>query len=461
MMRNLRNTNSAQIALLIGMLIIFAGMLAMSQHLQRPNNGDGWRILRSAQIAAPQNYYAHQPFPRFYDFKDLRNIKPVDLIPMSSTAAIVETISFVERAATLKKFDFLWVTACYLALYLLGILLIILNIRVALAIPFLLILVNPYILAFFNSPYEESLFIALCPLLSFLFIKTAQPGGLAIRTIALVIASIKVQFVPAFLFGIKNLKLRSNIIYLLLSVLVISAVVMKASKFNESNSYNRYYNGLAFSMSGVSSWPVHDFEARREIAGEMTTRNVIFPSNAEEAKKYWGSSFWPTGDNLDVPEQKFVMSQVGKWFWQTIRANPNYAYRLVSEPMITMAKSDYRMNYIFGTDIDNRWLDIHALIMQDFGVIFLLASICSAAIAIRNRNARHLLFILITLLYPLLVVYGDGYYEYEKHLFPVLFLGVVFSLSLSFMSMFAKSHQEILPSGLHQYAGNRRQENAI
>jgi hypothetical protein len=100
-----------------------------------------------------------------------------------------------------------------------------------------------------------------------------------------------------------------------------------------------------------------------------------------------------------------------------------------------MVKADYRISYIFSSDMKNRWMDIHALVMQNFGVIFLLLSISSLVISIRNKNPVHVLFVLFLLMYPLIVVYGAAYHEFEKHLFPVMFLGVVFSIALSFMSI--------------------------
>ncbi len=434
------NMKLSKIALIIGMLIIFAGLISIAHQMQRPNNGDGWRVLRSAQILGPQDYYKKQPFPRFFEFKELENIKPIDLIPMSSSAAIVELISFAERAAGFGKFDFLVVTAVYYALYLFGIFLILLNIRFAFVIPALILLLNPYILAYFNSPYEESLFIALCPLLSFFFIS----GGLAIRSVALAMAATKVQFAPAFLFGIKDLKLKNNLVYLLISMLVIGAVVMKASKFNVPNSYNRYFNGLSYSMAGVSAWPAYDFIARRAIAGEMTSsKDIIFPAGAARIEPYWGSSFWPTGDKLDADESKFISENAGRWFWKTVLANPRHYYRILTEPILTMINADYRMAYVFRSGMNNRWLDIQGLVMQNFGVIFLLASAGGLVMAIRNRNPMHVLFVLFSLMYPLLVVYGDGYYEFEKHVFPVLVLGVVFSIALSFRSVVARKVQAV------------------
>jgi hypothetical protein len=194
----------------------------------------------------------------------------------------------------------------------------------------------------------------------------------------------------------------------------------------------------------------------------MTTeKGIVFPADAPLARKYWGTSFWPTGDNMNGEEKKLVMSQVGKWYWQTVRDNPRYAYRLLSEPIVTMVKADYRMNYVFETDWNTLWLAAYALIMKNLGFIFVLASLCSAIIAARDRNGRHLLFIFCCVLYPLLVVLGDGYYEFEKHLFPALFLGIVFTLALACMRLLAPREQEILLRQPQQYAGGRGQENPV
>ena len=434
----IKQSNMKTSIIIVGMLIIFAGLIPLSQHVQRPANGDGKRILRSCLIIAPADFYIWQTFPRFHDFREIGNIKPFDLIPGSSTAAVVELISFAERVLNFKKFDFLWVTAFYSAVYLFGILLILLNIRLALSVPMLLILINPYVLAYFNSPYEESLFIALCPMLSFFFIKEVISNGFVTMVIALAMASTKACFAPALLFGIKNLKLRNHIVYLLVSMLLIGATVVKLSRLTvkEPNTYNRYFNGLSYSMSEVSTWPANDFDERRSIAGKMTvSKGIVFPAESSLVRKYWGSSFWPTVDGLDVNERKHILYNAGGWFWETAIANPNYYSRILTEPIFTMVKADYRVNYIFRSDISNIWMDINAFVMQNFGLIFLFSSISSLVISIHNKNPRHVLFVIFSFMYPLLVVYGDGYYEFEKHLFPVLFLGMVFSITLLFMSI--------------------------
>jgi hypothetical protein len=420
--------------LVIVMLILFVASVPFSHHIQRPNNGDGWRVMRSAHILPLQGYYAHQPFPRLYDFLDIRDIDYRALIPMSSSAAIVEVVSLAQRAGQFKHFDFLWVTATYSAIYFLGILLILLNIRLILAIPVLLILVNPYVLAYFNSPYEESLFIALCPLLSFFLLQGGTSGRSATRLIALAMASTKASFAPALLFGTRNPKSGHFIVYLLMSMLVVGGVVMKLDKSREPNNYNRYFNGLSYSMSEVSSWPAHEFLSRQSIAGTRTARRgMVFPADSSRIRPYWGSSFWPTGYRLDAANRRYVSERVSPWFWETVLANPGYYCRLLTEPLFTMVTADYRMNYVFISDVNNGWLDIHAFVMQHFGLLVLLSSITILVISIRNKTPRYALVVCASLFYPLLVVYGDGYYEFERHLFPVLFLEVVLSIALLLM----------------------------
>jgi hypothetical protein len=105
----------------------------------------------------------------------------------------------------------------------------------------------------------------------------------------------------------------------------------------------------------------------------------------------------------------------------------------VTEPIFTMAKADYRMTYLFLSDLNKGWLDMHALVMQWFGLLVLLSSMTILVISIRNRTPWYAIVVCASLMYPLFVVYGDGYYEFEKHVFPVLFLVVVFSMALLFM----------------------------
>jgi hypothetical protein len=63
-----------------------------------------------------------------------------------------------------------------------------------------------------------------------------------------------------------------------------------------------------------------------------------------------------------------------------------------------------------------------------------------------------------SLLYPWLAVFGDGYYEFEKHMLPVLFLGFSFSLSLVSMALSVPRRQSarIL---LHPHHARNAQEN--
>jgi hypothetical protein len=411
-------------------ILLLAVVLVVARCVQLQNNGDGWRVLRSAQIEAPADYYTGQPFPRFFDFTAFGEMTPRYLVPAGPSAAIVEVISFVQRGLGFRRFDFMAVTALYAVLYVAGVLLIALRARRAFWIPAAFILLNPFVLAYFNSPYEESLFIALTPLMAYLLVTGMRPLGGA-RATALTLSVVKVQFAPAVLLGISRGSTRSNIVYAMLALIVVVATFMKASVFNAPNAYHRYFNGLAYSTSGVSSWPAHDFIARRAAADTLVDdRGIVFPADSLAIREHWGSSYWANDDRRDSSDRNMMAQRAAGWYRETLRVNPALLGDVIVQPVLTAITADYRLEYIFRSDIDARWLVAFAATMKHFGWLILAASVASIVVAARRRNTRVLLVAIATLLYPILAVFGDGYYEFEKHLLPVLYLGLVISLSL-------------------------------
>lgn len=412
------------------MLLLFLLMASMAGQVQLRNNGDGWRVLRSALIAAPPDYYVHQLFPQYMPFKPLAQVQRVELVPMSSTAAIVELISFIQRGLGCEQFNFLWVSRFYLALYLGGALLLLWRARLLVAVPALLLLLNPYILALFNAPFEEGLVIALIPLLCHVAVARGPVAEFASQAVALLITGSKVQFLPLLFSGIRSLQWRRNLVFLALGALLIAGISFKGSKFALVNSYNRYFNGMAYSMAGVSSWPAHDEAARRQLAMQtVRPEQVRFPADAYDARQYWGSSYWPVGDSLAPAQRDYLASHLRPWFWSTARANPGHAFRLLSEPVATAATADFRLLYLFHSNLPPALLAPYQLLTRHLGALGLLAICLSLFIAARRRDGRHLLYGLFLLGYPLLVVYGDGYYEFEKHMFAVVILSIVFPIA--------------------------------
>ncbi|WP_295997848.1 hypothetical protein [Rugamonas sp.] len=410
-------------------LLLLALSLSMGQ-VERINNGDGWRTLRSAQVASDHGYAAFAPFPRYFTFRPSAEIGMVDLIPMSSTGALVQTWAGVQRALGAEQFDFRWLSLTYLALYLGGILLIMLELHWAAGTALLLLLLNPYILAYFNSAYEESLVIALAPLLVYCALRDGTAVRRGSRALALLITASKVQFLPMMLSGLRRARWQHNAGFLLLALLLGGGIAVKGSKFSIPNGYNRYFNGLAYSMAGVSSWPARDFSGRAALAASrIDPATVHFPAGSEDARPYWGSSYWPTGAALAQPQQDLLGTHLRAWFWSTLLANPQYAYRIVSEPITTAAGADYRMDYLFRSTLPAPLLAPYGVLMRYWGALALLASTLSLLAALRARQVRYALYSLFLLGYPWLVVYGDGYFEFEKHLFPITLLGVLFPLA--------------------------------
>jgi hypothetical protein len=282
-------------------------------------------------------------------------------------------------------------------------------------------------LSYFNSPFEDSLLIALIPLLTFFAFERNVLAHHANQWLGLLITASKVQFLPFFLIGLRRRAWRRNVIVMLVGMLCIAALLFKNSKFSSANRYNGYFNGLAYSMASVSSWDARDFDARRALAPAMVRADTLrLPA---QAAPYWGTSYWPTGDALPAAQQMELAPNLRRWYWSTIFDNPRYAHRVVTEPILTAFKADYRMNYIFGSSLPAAALAPHAQLMRHLGALSLIATLCSLALALYGRQLRFTIYNLFLLGYPILVVYGDGYYELEKHLFPTTLLGLVFPLA--------------------------------
>lgn len=411
-------------------LLTFAVVFFVARHVALQNNGDGWRVLRSAQIEASPDYFTGKPFPRYHPFTRFGDMTSRYLVPTGPTAALVELVSFVERAFGFARFDFMLVTLIYALLYSTGVILVSMTIHRLMLIPAAFVFLNPYVLAYFNSPYEESLFVALCPLMVY-FLATRMTANPWARSTALLMAAIKVQFVLAILLGVERSMSRRNLIYLLIATVVLGASVLKAMEIGSANNYNRYFNGVAYSSSGVAAWPARDFMARRAIAEKsVDVSRVELPSESLVIRKHWGTSYWPTGVGLDTIESEYVSPRLAGWYWETLYRNPTVILSMFAQPVLTMVTADYRMSYIFRSEIDDRWFAGHTTAMENFGWISAFASIITFIVAVRRKDWRIILFALVMMLYPVITVYGDGYYEFEKHLFPVLLFGVVLSLTV-------------------------------
>lgn len=433
MIERLRLLAPASRARAAGVAVLFVVLAVFAGQVQLRSNGDGWRILRSAQIDAPAGFYQHETFPQYFPFKARADIKLFDLVPMSSTAALVELISFVQRGLGCERFNFLWVSRVLLACYLGGLALIAWRARPVLFIGVMLLAINPYILAYFNSPYEESLVIALAPLLCYCAILQGRQLERSGKVLALLICASKVQFAPLTLAGLRTLQWRRNLLFLALVAMLIGGISLKGSKFSLQNGYNRFFNGLAYSVAQVSSWPAHDQAARLALAPQLVKPGQLrFPADAGLIEQYWGSSFWPTGNDLTAEQQRYFVSHYRSWYWSTLQANPGQLLRILSEPLATMVSADYRMEYIFRTSIAPELMAGYQLLNRYFGVLALAAIVLGLFISMRAGALRHVLYGLFFLGYPLLVVYGDGYYEFEKHLFPVLLISVMFTVAQLF-----------------------------
>lgn len=423
----LRRLQRGQQATILLMCVLFLVLAALAGGTYRMNNGDGWRTLRVAGVDDRNRYQQFSPYPEHFQFLPLAAVKPTNLVPVSSAAAVTETSALIQRGLGSQRYSTRWVCWFYLALYLSGITAILLRGRMLAGAALLVLLLNPYVWSFFNSPFEDSLLIALTPLLTFFAFATTPLGYMGSRWLGLIVTASKVQFLPFFLIGVRRTTWRRNAAVILVGLLCVGALLFKNTKFAVANGYNRYFNGMAYSMASVSSWEAADFHARKKLASTMVRADGIQLPAGTAA--YWGSSFWPEGDALPEARLAEMSTHFRSWYWATLSANPQYAYRVVTEPILTAVKADYRMDYLFASSLPPALLEPYSLLTRHLGALSLLATLCSLILAIHTRRLRFVLYNLFFLGYPVLAVYGDGYYELEKHLFPITLLGLVMPLT--------------------------------
>ncbi|MDY3521105.1 hypothetical protein PG614_06580 [Riemerella anatipestifer] len=200
------------------------------------------------------------------------------------------------------------------------------------------------------------------------------------------------------------------------------------------NDYNRFYNGIGYSVQNVEDWPVYDFKKRIEYFSK-NQHSLQVKSNQyfdNDIAFFAGSSFWPTGDNIkNNKTQELVFSKMDKKNYLKTILNHNFLiYKIPKSSLITAFYSDYSMLYLKQNKDKDIFYKIQKYFSEFFFVFFLLLMLITCCI---HFNFKTILFVLVTIItIPSFVVGGDGYFEFEKHLMPFLIL-VPFYIKIVFL----------------------------
>jgi hypothetical protein len=307
------------------------------------------------------------------------------------------------------------------------------------------ILLTYYLFGFyFFSFYEEAAVLALMPWLCYGYMRMLErQTRLAFTMAACAIIYSKVQMVfvapPLVLLLARGTgrPLRTPRLMIAASCIIgcsVLAINSVHSRNTEPNSYNRYFNGVGWSLLDSWTWPAHEFTGRHTYfyASRDTFKDTLPPHLPQRA--LLGTSYWPTGSDMDLQsrssqlrEQYLAVVAEGQptSYISHLATNPSVFISLVTNTYLTALLSDYTLAYIraptpSGSSPRDPFMLGRALILRLFGLLCAFSVLVACAI----RPTR--LYVVITcwtlLALPMLVVAGDGFYEYERHMAPYMML---------------------------------------
>ena len=290
----------------------------------------------------------------------------------------------------------------------------------------------------FKSLYQDAMVLALSPWLLLGLQRINQRRQYAIfivAAMALMLTKMQMVFMAPVVVAImfytdRRFYRQAAKRQMVEGVLLCSALSMLSfNSVDNVNNYDRYYNGLGWTLQNVQAWPVSSFYPRLEYFYRNRSALQAQSQSVEptQSPMLLGTSCWPSEVKIlnshlspqGVEHEQQVMD-VGKmrhflaFMWQHPRVIPRYlrsVYQL-------SASSDYALHYLRTPALSNSWWAraLYAASERYFayagygffalgGLLLLSGDITIACVA--------LYFFLGA---PLFVCLGDGFYEFEKHL---------------------------------------------
>ena len=410
----------------------FVLMLDIVSSLPMMDNGDYYRVSRGLINIPPMS--AIDTCPEFaYQLKT----------PASSLGVFVGICTWLAEIFSLRCFNFkiyslvlysIFIFGCFFAVLVEKKNLLAILVSIAIAIMYS---------AFFLSFYEEAIVIVSMPwLIAGLSLIQSKRNSLCFLLAACCILFAKVQMVillPFFLYLItvnfrnKNIVKQAFIAGFLFLSLSSTASFFAKSGNSVANAYNRLYNGIGWSVLNVNTWGKKTFNDRHNYYYFNRTElllntqvNLLPPM----LSNYLGTSYWPTGSEIFTNDVN--LAETKDQIKKTLRPNFYFKtlfeysvfFRLVKDVYWITLNSDYSISYLLQEAEKNRQTTkLKKHIQQYVGLAFYAIIL----FGLLRRNWAGKVASLTILLMPLLVVGGDGFYEFEKHMVPFfMVLSVVF-----------------------------------
>lgn len=293
-----------------------------------------------------------------------------------------------------------------------------------------------------GSYYEEATVLALAPWLCAGYLQMLHRGRCGMFAIAgsLIIYSKIQMIIIAPLFGLVLFVgmrgKRKSIRFVLGMACLIGTSAFAAnsahSQNKDPNSYNRYYNGIGWSMLDAWRWPANEFHGRH--THYYANRDALAVDEPGILRHdLMGTSFWPTAATLENSQEYAAAVRQGDAlsYVRFIASNPKIAWSLARNTYAISLSSDYELAYLRADPLFSRLAcDVLAiprrLTLRFFGAVCALVLI--ATLVMQRTILQLSITAWLLLATPALVVAGDGFFEFEKHMVPYMMLMPFFIL---------------------------------
>lgn len=387
------------------------------------NNGDYYRVLQGG---------IHIPA---WSDQDLTcyPIGEALAMPTSTMGMFFQLSLLVHKALGINHFCQNSMFAVLLIVYLAGMFFYLREVNYAIAKAISLLLPLFLFSFFLHSYYEEAIIIPLLPWVMLGVHQLLQYKKLLLFTItASLFVFAKSQmaiFLPFYLFLLyKNYPRRKWGIWsgilsaVFIIILGINANITKQNN-HLPNAFNRFFNGIGWTLQNVPEWPARDFNTRREYFyahQPQLQHNSDIQTQILEPNLF-GSSYWPTGSdifdsNQDALKQKINEEISLRNYFRFISDHPSFLFKFVQSIYRVLATSDYTMSYLRHADAaanDQLFRLMNEVILNAVGIAYFVLLLFLVVMC--NARSR-LVFVALYLGLPVTVVVGDGYYEFEKHM---------------------------------------------
>ena len=313
---------------------------------------------------------------------------------------------------------------------------------------------------YFRSFYEEAAVLAFAPLLymGVLELQKERYFAFSFASFFIILSKIQMIFIAPMLIGIllffsdASLK-KTKINFIILVIIAASFLSISRADIGlkEANQYNRYYNGIGWSLQkvyqwdlqSIDQWPDNTFMARKTYFYRY--QNLVQQSTQLYGEPLLGTTYWPTfydasekaksqNENLDNSRDLTTMLSNSSFekYLSFFAQNPYVIIAYIKNIFAMTLISDYSLSYY----IQSHRSFFYFIFTLSTNALRFAGYAYFAFFALILLNKPHKWSYFLVSYYflgaPIFTVMGDGFYEFEKHMNSYLILlPVVVYLGLS------------------------------